>query len=136
MLYRASLEGVMSPQMSLSGYNFDVVSGLAAGGLLLASLWVTPPRWVLWSFNALGLTLMTIILGIAIASMPSFAAFGPTRTNTWIAYFPYLYLPAIMVQLALLGHLLSIRKLVGETALGTVKDTRDTAPNRLRGSET
>ncbi|HEY6722412.1 MAG TPA: hypothetical protein VI197_00235 [Polyangiaceae bacterium] len=111
MLHRAMVEGLMPPQMSFEGYNFDIVTGISAGAIALTSVWFTLPRWVCWAFNVVGSTLLAIIVTIAIASIPTFALFGPDRTNTWVFGFPYVYLPAVMVQWALLGHLLVFRKL-------------------------
>ena len=111
MLHRAMLEGLMPRQMSFEGLNFDIVTGVSAGVIALTSGWVTLPRWVYWAFNVLGSTLLTLIVGISIVSMPTFALFGPDRVNTWVFGFPYVYLPVVMVQWALLGHLLVFRKL-------------------------
>lgn len=111
MLHRAMLEGLMPSQMSFEGFNFDIVTGLCAGALALASTRIALPRWVYWGFNLLGSTLLTVIVTIAIVSMPTFALFGPDRVNTWVFGFPYVYLPAVLVQGALLGHLLVFRKL-------------------------
>lgn len=136
LLYRAHLEGIMPPQMSVAGYNYDVTTGILA---VLVLLWLPEgdvPRWVAWVFNVFGSLLLGIILAIAVLSVPTFAAFGPDRTNTWVAHFPYVYLPAVMVQLALLGHVLSFRKLLSTAAPDPLKDTRDTEPNRFRASRT
>jgi hypothetical protein len=113
-MYRAMIEGVMPVQMSFAGYNYDVVSGVLASLLVLVGWRRSLPIWVIWSFNLVGMLFLLIIFGIAIASLPPFAAFGPDRLNTWVSFFPYVYLPTVMVQLALLGHLLSFRKLAVE----------------------
>lgn len=111
MLHRAMVEGLMPPQMSFEGLNFDIVSGLSAGVIALVGAWVTLPRWVYWAFNVMGTALLAVVVTIAIVSIPTFALFGPDRANTWVFGFPYLYLPAVMVQWALVGHLLVFRKL-------------------------
>ena len=38
--------------------------------------------------------------------------FGPERLNTWVAYAPFVWLPAVMVVCALIGHLVIWRKLL------------------------
>lgn len=111
MLHRAMVEGLMPPQMSFEGLNFDIVSGVSAGVIALTGTWVALPRWVYWAFNLVGSTLLAVIVSIAIVSLPTFALFGPDRTNTWVFGFPYVYLPVVMVQWALLGHVLVFRKL-------------------------
>jgi hypothetical protein len=117
-MYRAYLEGIMPQQMSLVGYNLDVVTGILACLIVLYGRVFSVPRWLAWAFNWLGLTLLLVVLAIAIASLPTFAAFGSDRTNTWVARFPYVFLPAIMVPLALMAHLLSFRKLLGPAPTG------------------
>lgn len=110
-MYRAMLEGLMPVQMSFAGFNYDIVTGTLSACLVLWSVWRPLPRWVIWVFNGLGMSLLGVVLAIAVASLPSFAAFGADRVNTWVFDFPYLYLPAVLVQVALLGHLLVFRKL-------------------------
>jgi len=111
MLHQAMVEGVMPVQMSFEGLNFDIVTGVSAGLIALASTWLPLPRWVCWAFNLLGSTLLAVILAVSIVSMPTFALFGSDRVNTWVFGFPYVYLPVVMVQFALVGHLLVFRKL-------------------------
>ena len=54
------------------------------------------------------------IIGIALASLPRFHAFGsaPSQLNTWVAYFPFVWLPAGLVSSALLGHVVLWRRLL------------------------
>ena len=114
VMHRAASEGVMPPQMTFTGLNFDIATGATA--LLLAPLaargWA--PRWLLWCWNSLGTLLLLNILAVAVASLPAFAAFGgdPSRLNTWIAYFPFVWLPAGLVSAAVLGHVLLWRRLL------------------------
>jgi hypothetical protein len=113
VMHRAAVDGTMPPQMSYTGSNFDIVTGTTA---LLVALFVgrgRAPRWLLLGWNLLGSGLLVAILAIAIASLPQLAAYGnePDRVNTWVAYFPFVWLPAGLVSCALLGHLLLWRRL-------------------------
>ena len=76
--------------MTYTGSNFDIVTGVSA--IIVAALAARglAPRWLLLAWNALGSLLLVAILVIAVASLPTFAAFGsePARLNTWVAYFP------------------------------------------------
>ena len=105
--------GIMPEQMSFSGRNFDILSGISA--LLVAWLVATGRcgRRVALAWNILGLALLLNIVGIAIASTPRFQLFGPERLNTWVMYPPFVWLPAIMVLAALAGHLLLFRAVSG-----------------------
>jgi len=111
MLHQAMVEGLMPVQMSFEGLNYDIATGVSAGLIALVSAWQPLPRWVCWAFNLVGSTLLTVILAVSIVSMPTFALFGPDRVNTWVFGFPYVFLPVVMVQWALVGHLLVFRKL-------------------------
>jgi hypothetical protein len=118
MLHRAYQEGVIGVQMTWSGLNFDVVSGLT--GLALG-LWLwrrgeerPAPRALLWAWNLLGLGLLITIVSIAIMSFPGPLARFDGPPNTWITTVPFVWLPTIMVTAALFGHLLLTRRLLSE----------------------
>lgn len=116
VMHRAATEGVMPPQMTFTGWNFDVVSGGSAIVVAaLVGLGVAGRRLVL-VWNALGTALLLAIVVIAIASTPVFAAFGRGEAlNTFIAYLPFTTLPTVMVALAMAGHLVLWRRLLAPT---------------------
>lgn len=103
--------GVMPVQMSYSGRNFDIVTGITA--LVVAALirWGRAGRGLVLAWNILGLALLLNIMAIAILSTPRIQYFGPRATNFFVAYPPFVWLPAIMVLAALAGHLLVFRAL-------------------------
>jgi hypothetical protein len=110
-MHRAYSEGVMPLQMSYSGRNFDIVTGITAlvlGGVLM----VRPvPKWIVTAWNVLGLALLVNILAVALASTPIVAYWGPDRLNVFVARMPYTLLPAVMVLAAWAGHLIVFRAL-------------------------
>lgn len=120
VMHRAATEGTMPAQMTYTGSNFDIVTGATAVVVALLAWFEVAPRWLLVAWNALGTALLTLILGVAIASLPAFAAFGsePARLNTWIAYFPFVWLPAGLVSAAVLGHVLLWRRLLSHGMRG------------------
>ena len=113
IMHQAARDGTMPPQMTYTGGNFDILTGISA--LVVATLAARglAPRWLLLAWNALGSLLLVAILVIAVLSLPTFAVFGsePARLNTWIAYFPFVWLPAGLVSAAVLGHVLLWRRL-------------------------
>jgi hypothetical protein len=113
VMHQAALEGTMPAQMTYTGYNFDIVSGASAFVVAALAARGQAPRWLLLAWNVLGSALLVAILLIAVVSLPGFAAFGsePVRLNTWIAYFPFVWLPAGPVSGAVLGHVLLWRRL-------------------------
>jgi len=114
VMHGAAAEGVMPEEMSYSGYNFDIVTGAAAfvvGGLALAG---KAPRALVWGWNVAGwFTLLTVVT-LAVAASPLFRAFGddPRHVNTWVAHFPFVWLPAVLVVFAAIGHLAVTRRLL------------------------
>lgn len=111
IMHRAYSEGIMPIQMSFSGRNFDIVTGVLA---IAIGLWASRgrvPRAALWAFNIIGLSLLINIVGIAVVSMPLIAAFGPDQLNVWVTWLPYVWLPTVFVTFALFGHLLLLQRL-------------------------
>ena len=109
--------GIMPEQMSYSGLNFDVLTGVSAivvaalvaagiGGRRLVALW-----------NVAGLALLVNIVTVAILSTPRFAMFGQDRLNVFIAYAPFIWLPTILVLAALAGHLVIFRAIIRRFAI-------------------
>ena len=106
LMHRAYIEGIMPVQMSYSGRNYDIVSGITAGVLGLWLIRWPLPRWVVASWNVLGFVLLVNIVTVAIVSTPMFGWFGADRLNTFVTYFPFVWLPAVLVTAALMGHVL------------------------------
>ncbi len=136
VMHVAAREGVMPPQMTFTGWNFDIVTGITA--LLVATLVAIDPsrRKLVAAWNALGSALLVAIAVIAIASLPQIHAFGtaPQQINTWVAYFPFVWLPAALVSSALLGHAILWRRLAIELRVAT-KDAVLIEGNAARRSE-
>ncbi len=116
VMHRAATIGIMPAELSYSGYNVDIVTGAGAVGLFLALRATRVPRALVWAWNLWGLGCLGVIAWIARSSSPLVRAFGddPRHVNTWVLYFPYIWLPAVLVVIALGGHLVLTRKLLGE----------------------
>jgi hypothetical protein len=110
VLHRLYSEGVIPVQMTYSGRNFDIATGLLAAAL---ALWIwrgTPPRWIVLAWNVLGLALLVNVVVVAILSTPvPFRVFMNEPANLLPSTFPYVWLPTFLVQAALFGHLLVFR---------------------------
>lgn len=102
VMHQAAHAGVMPVQLSFEGFNFDIVTGTTA--LVLAPFADRVPRAVLVAWNALGAACLLVIGWIAIATAPFVAAFGPGSVNRWVAWIPFVYLPAVLVFVAIAGH--------------------------------
>ncbi|MEE9405409.1 MAG: hypothetical protein V3V20_10990 [Algisphaera sp.] len=108
LIHQAVVEGVAPPQMTWSGFNWDIASGITA---LMLAPWVSKaPRYVVLVWNTLALALLLCVVTVAILSVPGpFQQMKPD--NTWVAYFPFVWLPTVAVVAALLGHIAVYRKL-------------------------
>lgn len=121
VMRQAARDGIMPVQMSFEGWNFDVVSGSTAIVVAWLAARGAAPRWLLMAWNALGSMLLLAIIAIAVVSTPMLHAFGtePRDLNTWVAFFPYVWLPAVLVAAALFGHLIITRKLFAKVTLAS-----------------
>lgn len=112
VLHRLYSEGVIPVQMTYSGRNFDIVSGALAAVLALWLWRGRPPRWAVVAWNVLGLVLLANVVAVAILSTPvPFRVFMNAPANLLPSTFPYVWLPTFLVQAALFGHLLVVRRL-------------------------
>jgi len=113
VMHRAAVEGVMPEQMSYTGWNFDILTGVTALLLAPAIAGGRVPRWAIAAWNALGALLLLNVVTIAIVSTPVFQAFGkaPHKVNTFVAFFPYVWLPTVLVATAIVLHIATARAL-------------------------
>jgi len=115
VMHECARRQIMPPQMSFTGRNFDILTGLLAIPLAWAVARGKLGRRSMLAWNTMGLVLLFNVVGTAVASLP-----GPTRIfwheppNLWITHLPYVWLPSVLVPLALGGHLLIGRKLLTE----------------------
>ena len=110
-LWSAHKEGLAPVQMTFEGLNFDILSGISA---FVLAPWLArrPSRPVIWAWNFGALALLLVIVGIAALSAPTpLRQFMNEPANTFVARFPYVLLPGVLVFAALVGHLLVFRKL-------------------------
>jgi len=112
LLHRAYVEGLMPVQMSYSGRNFDILTGVSA---LALGAWLATgrnsPRLVL-AWNTVGVALLLNILAVALLSAPTpFRVFMNEPANVWVTRAPWIWLPTVMVLAAMMGHILVYRRL-------------------------
>jgi len=118
VIHHAGNVGIMPVQLSYSGYNFDIVTGI--GALLIFALLKSGrsvSRSVLWAWNVWGALCLVAIAIIAITTSPVVRLFGddPHNLNTWVLYFPYVWLPVVLVTVAISSHVVITRKLMKGT---------------------
>lgn len=108
-----SNEGQITPLMTFEGRNFDILSGLSApvvAWLAFRGVAVNRPLLIAWNFVALGLLLN--VMTIAILSLETaFQQLAFDQPNRAVLYFPFVWLPAIVVPIVFVSHVISLRQL-------------------------
>jgi hypothetical protein len=111
--------GQIPRAMTFEGLNFDILSGILAPIVyFIAFRNGNINRWILIAYNLLGLVLLANIVMIAVMSLPSpMQQMSFDQPNVAVLYFPYIWLPTIVVPIVLFCHLASLWQLVnGKTA--------------------
>jgi hypothetical protein len=97
--------------MTFEGRNFDILSGITAPFIAYFMKKLSKTVMLLWNLICLGL-LLNIVIN-AILSVPGpIQQFAFDQPNVAVLYFPFVWLPAIIVPAVLLSHLSNIRQLV------------------------
>ena len=117
MLHQSYVEGLMPIQMSFSGFNFDILSGVSAIAVAIMLAWKPGSLVLVRIWNTAGIVLLVNILTIALLSAPTpFRAFHAEPANVWVTQAPWVWLPSVYVLAAMTGHILVYRRLHHEMA--------------------
>ena len=111
VLYRLFLAGEIPVSMTFRGWNYDILTGIAA--LLLTAYTISTgkkiPSTFQQYFHVAGIVLLAVIVVTAILSIPSpFQLLAFEQPNMALLKFPYTLLPAVIVPTVLLSHLLAL----------------------------
>jgi len=100
--------------MTFEGRNFDILSGISAPFIYYFVFFknTLPKKFLLW-WNLICLLLLFNIVLMAVLSAPfPFQQFAFDQPNVAVFYFPYIWLPGVIVPLVLFSHLVVIRRLL------------------------
>lgn len=115
LIHAAYLENVTIIQMTYYGRNFDIITGILALALALYSFKKVISNKVILAWNLLGLALLVNVVGTGVMSMPHHLQIIETDIpNIWVTFFPFIWLPFVLVCSALFGHLLIFRYLLAQ----------------------
>ncbi|MFM9905302.1 MAG: hypothetical protein ACKVQJ_12110 [Pyrinomonadaceae bacterium] len=105
--------GQVPQLMTFEGRNFDILSGILAPIVYLAAFrGGSTNRWLLIIYNIFGLLLLANIVSIAVMSLPSpLQQLAFDQPNRGVLYFPFIWLPTIIVPLVLFSHIAALWKL-------------------------
>lgn len=113
VLFWLAGEKLLPVAMTYEGQNFDILTGLTAPVMA----WLVFERKALsmralfaWNLMGLGLLLNVVVRGILSAPSP-FQQLAFDQPNVAVLYFPFVWLPAIVVSIVLFGHLAAFYRL-------------------------
>lgn len=115
ILFELYQQGQVPALMTLSGWNFDIVSGLTS--IVVLALYMKGKLSVklLLTWNVIALSLLVAIVAIALLSAPTpIQQFAFDEPNIAPLYFPFTFLPAVVVPIVLLSHLLLFRSALNQ----------------------
>jgi heme/copper-type cytochrome/quinol oxidase subunit 4 len=106
--------GQIPEVMTFEGRNFDIFSGITAPFIAYYGFEkkaLNSTVMLIWNFICLGL--LVNIVAYAIISAPTpLQQMAFDQPNRGILYFPFVWLPSVIVPLVLLAHLVSIKRLL------------------------
>ena len=114
VLYYIFIAGYVPDLMTFEGYNYDILSGLSAPMIYYAVFikgWMGKKGLLLWNFVCLGLLLNILTIAVLSAQTP-IQQLAFDQPNLGVTYFPFVWLPTVIVPLVLYSHLTSIIKLI------------------------
>jgi hypothetical protein len=129
--YYSYTQGVLPEIMTFNGENHDIYAGILAiiaGVLVMKKPNVAVPAGLI--FNVAGFLLLVNTLRAAVTSFPSPLQQYPFDERLLqLGHFPFIFLPAILVPIALGFHIISIKKIFNGMNKGngntkTLKNTR------------
>jgi hypothetical protein len=113
VLWWLSEVGMVPRLMTFGGRNFDILAGITAPFIWwLAFRDGKINRPLLFVWNIFALLLLVNIVFLAALSVPTpMQQFGFDVPNVAVTYFPFIWLPTVIVPIILFCHLASFRKL-------------------------
>ncbi|MCF6279598.1 MAG: hypothetical protein L3J14_04545 [Flavobacteriaceae bacterium] len=114
VLYYVFLEGLIPGLMTFDGYNYDIISGLTAPiiyYLVFVKEILNKKFLLIWNFITLALLVNILSIAILSAQTP-IQKFAFDQPNVGVTYFPFVWLPTVIVPIVLFSHLASIRQLL------------------------
>lgn len=114
--------GQVPQLMTFEGRNFDILSGVTAPIVAWFGFRgdkINRPLLIVWNLAALGLLIN--IVANAILSFPfPIQQFAFDQPNRGLLYFPFVWLPAVVVPVVLFSHLASLWQLLSNDKIKTL----------------
>ena len=100
--------------MTFEGRNFDIIAGITAP---IVFYWgfvknkLSNTVLIIWNLICLGLLANIVIIALLSAKTP-FQQFAFEQPNIAVGYFPFNWLPSVVVPIVLFAHLATLKQLV------------------------
>lgn len=111
ILHQWSLSGTIPETMTWSGQNWDIAAGAVS---ILAIPLVKKSLKVALAVNAVGFLLLLNVVRVVVLSSPLPFAWELDRPLLLVAHFPYSLIGPLFVMPAMIGHLVTFRKIFSE----------------------
>ncbi|MCK8521552.1 hypothetical protein M0D21_08230 [Aquimarina sp. D1M17] len=114
VLYHVFLAGYIPDLMTFEGYNYDILSGFSALPIYYAVFiknWIGRKGLLIWNFTCLGLLINILTIAVLSAQTP-LQTLAFDQPNIGVTYFPFVWLPALIVPIVFYSHLSSIFQLL------------------------
>lgn len=105
--------GQVPRAMTFEGSNFDILSGITAPFVYLYAFRggrINTKLLIVWNIGALLLLLNVVIIAIRSLTAP-LQSLSFDQPNVAVMYFPYIWLPAVIVPIVFFAHIASLLKL-------------------------
>ena len=113
-LYFVYLTGLIPVLMTFEGNNFDIISGITAP-LIFYFVFIVKKlnrtALLIWNILCSGLLLNVVVIALLSAQTP-FQKLAFDQPNIGVTFFPFVWLPSVVVPIVLIGHLAAIRQLL------------------------
>lgn len=106
--------GLIPVLMTFEGNNFDIISGITAPVifyLVFIRKKLNRNALLLWNILCAGLLINVLIIAVLSAQTP-FQKLAFDQPNIGVTFFPFIWLPCVVVPIVLIGHLSAIRQLL------------------------
>jgi hypothetical protein len=113
-LYFVCAAGLIPVLMTFEGNNYDIISGLTAPLIYYLVFFIKKASrsfLLIWNFICLGLLANVLTIAILSAQTP-FQRLAFDQPNIGVTFFPFVWLPTVIVPIVLFSHLAAIRLLL------------------------
>lgn len=114
ILFALATQKVVPELMTFEGKNWDILSGISAPLIVYfgySRRAISSKMLVIWNVVCL-LLLFNIVVRAILAAPTPFQQFAFDQPNIAVLYFPFTWLPSVIVPLVLFSHLAAIWKIV------------------------